>query len=261
MRMIIADDNMDFTDNIARYIARYFTGIVCYKAYDGMEALELIKEVCSDTLGADTVAILDVKMPFVDGITLGKQLRGLYPKLKIVYVSAYDEVQYLHMAIRVGAVEYLTKPVDTRELSHVINRLLQGDELEPQLDEDKINLVDREERRIELCENFRIYVERNYFRPELSLDSIASVLYCSRSSLTMLVRECMHTTVTEYLNSVRLRKAEQLLLNERLRIEEIAQQVGFSGGNYFIRLFKARYGMTPAAWRIHNAGRRRLDEK
>lgn len=75
------------------------------EASDGEMALPLIRAAKPDVL------ITDIKMPFMDGLSLSKIVSGEFPKIKIVIISGYDDFEYARQAIEVGAIQYLLKPI------------------------------------------------------------------------------------------------------------------------------------------------------
>lgn len=75
------------------------------EASDGEMALPLIRAAKPDVL------ITDIKMPFMDGLSLSKIVSSEFPKIKIVIISGYDDFEYARQAIEVGAIQYLLKPI------------------------------------------------------------------------------------------------------------------------------------------------------
>lgn len=100
---------------------------VCGYAANGIEALEIAEEHVPD------VVLTDVKMPYMDGLTLSKRLKAMYPDIKIIILSGFDEFEYAKEAIRIEAEEYLLKPIDAAELSSVFGRVKET--LDKEMDE------------------------------------------------------------------------------------------------------------------------------
>ncbi len=86
---------------------------------DGQKAFEFVQENPIDLL------ITDVRMPYMDGITLAKNVRELYPQTKVIFVSGYDDVAYLKKALKVEAVDYILKSIDLEELKETVSRVVQ----------------------------------------------------------------------------------------------------------------------------------------
>ncbi len=69
------------------------------------------------------IVITDIKMPIMDGINLSIALKEKLPKTKVVFLSGYSDVEYLRHAIKVGAADYLLKPISVQELMNLMTKL------------------------------------------------------------------------------------------------------------------------------------------
>ena len=87
------------------------------EAADGEMALPLIRKTRPDVL------ITDIKMPFMDGLSLSKIVSKEFPRMKIIIVSGYDDFEYARQAIEVGVDQYLLKPVTRMKLKNVLLEL------------------------------------------------------------------------------------------------------------------------------------------
>ncbi len=85
---------------------------------DGQKAFQFVKENKID------LVLTDVLMPYMDGITLAKNLRELYPDIKIIFISGHDDIVYLKNALKVDAIDYILKSVDLDELSDTVSRVV-----------------------------------------------------------------------------------------------------------------------------------------
>lgn len=100
----------------------------------------------------------------------------------------------------------------------------------------------------ELSETLRHYMNNNYFKP-LSLETIAATVHLSPDYCSRIFRRETGKTVVEYLSSVRVNVAKQLLLDGDLSIADIAEMVGFKRAGYFARVSQRLTGMTPSELR------------
>ena len=89
----------------------------CGEAPDGEMALPLIAESKPDIL------ITDIKMPFMDGLQLSKIVREQMPWIKIIFLSGHDEFEYAQSAVKLGATEYLLKPISSSDLLNALKRI------------------------------------------------------------------------------------------------------------------------------------------
>ncbi len=115
---------------------------------DGQKAFQFVKENPID------LVLTDVLMPYMDGITLAKNLRELYPNIKIIFISGHDDLVYLKKALKVEAVDYILKSVDLDELKDTVSRVVNTMNAENQ---SKKNLADME---ILLNQSFPLLQER-----------------------------------------------------------------------------------------------------
>ncbi len=92
------------------------------------------------------------------------------------------------------------------------------------------------------------YIDKNYKR-EIHLDYMASVLHMNKEYFCRVFKRATGITPTEYINFVRIWKAENLLTTTQSPIIEISLEVGFSSVSYFNRVFKKYRGTTPSAYR------------
>lgn len=90
-----------------------------WEAGDGNVALQLLK-----TQGAD-IAVVDMKMPELDGAEFLRIVEEQYPELLVIVVSGYDDYPYTRQAIRTGVIDYLLKPVNRIELNQALRKAVQ----------------------------------------------------------------------------------------------------------------------------------------
>lgn len=101
------------------------------------------------------------------------------------------------------------------------------------------------------------YIDANYDKP-ISLTDIAKASFLSVSRLAHIFKEQMGITLIDYLTSVRIERAKQLLLATEQSCTEICFQVGYNNQSYFTRTFKELVGMTPLQFRIQNRRREKI---
>lgn len=87
------------------------------EAGDGEMALPLIRQTRPDVL------ITDIRMPFMDGLELSRQVLQEFPQMKIIIISGYDDFEFARQAISIGAERYLLKPVTKTMLVNVLNEI------------------------------------------------------------------------------------------------------------------------------------------
>ena len=80
------------------------------EAGDGELALTIIQDLKPDIL------ITDIKMPFMDGLTLARHAKAIIPWLRVIIVSGYDDFDFARQAIGIGVDQYLLKPMASKDL-------------------------------------------------------------------------------------------------------------------------------------------------
>ena len=120
-RILIVDDERGIRDALSLLLDEH--GYDSTAAPDGESALALLR-------GEECAAVLcDVAMPGLDGITLVGELHRTYPDLPVIMVSAHGELETAVRAVRAGAYDYLTKPVDPERLLLTLERALEWSRL------------------------------------------------------------------------------------------------------------------------------------
>lgn len=116
--VLLVDDEEEVTQAIKRKLNWEEMGFEEPRyARNGLEALEVAEEQTPD------VVMTDIQMPYMTGLELSKRLKKLYPGIRIIIFSGYDEFEYAKEAIRLEAEEYILKPIDAGELRSVFERI------------------------------------------------------------------------------------------------------------------------------------------
>ena len=117
-QVLIVDDEEIVCRGMAQFVKWEKCGFeVAGIAASVDEALRMLKKMSID------VVFTDIRMPEKSGIDLLKEVQELYPDVKTVVLSGYSDFDYAKDAIRYGAVEYLTKPVNLGEVEELLGRL------------------------------------------------------------------------------------------------------------------------------------------
>ncbi|NOQ29585.1 MAG: response regulator [Helicobacteraceae bacterium] len=113
--ILYAEDEPEVQKNIAEYLETYFKNV--YLADDGQEAQLLYNKHKPE------VILLDISLPFLDGLTLAKRIRAEDENVKILMLSAHTEQDKLLKAIELKLVKYLVKPVKPSEFKDALDKL------------------------------------------------------------------------------------------------------------------------------------------
>jgi len=133
------------------------------EAADGETALPLIRKTRPDVL------LTDIKMPFMDGLSLSRIVAKEFPNMKIIILSGYDDFEYARQAIQIGVEQYILKPVTRETLKKVLSEV--KDKIDSER-EKKINMerIQSERREYELMSR-RTFFEK-VFSGRLSVQEI-----------------------------------------------------------------------------------------
>jgi len=101
------------------------------------------------------------------------------------------------------------------------------------------------------------YIDANYNK-QITLDDVAEASHLSVSRLAHIFKEQMGVTIIDYLSSVRIERAKQLLLATNQNCTEICFEVGYNNQSYFTRTFKGLVGMTPRQFRARNQRKEKI---
>lgn len=114
--ILVVDD-----DPAVRALLRDFfagEGYVAETAEDGLAALDLFEKAQAD------VALVDLKMPGIDGVELCRRIKKMYPRTEVIIITAYSSTASAIAAFREGAFDYVLKPLHLMEISHSVEQAL-----------------------------------------------------------------------------------------------------------------------------------------
>ena len=100
----------------------------------------------------------------------------------------------------------------------------------------------------DIVEKVKLYVQKNY-QQDLTLEFITSLFYINRSYCSHLFKKVTGNNFVDYVNSIRIEKAEALLIHTDKKMYQIAKVVGYDNAKYFFRIFKKVVGVTPEQFR------------
>lgn len=117
-RVMIVDDEPLFRDYLRMKMGWEQYGFtVCCEARNGREALEEAQQ------HRPHLALIDINMPFMNGLDLAEQLKLRFADITIVFVSGHNEFEYVRQAVRLGVNDYLLKPFNREELAAMLERI------------------------------------------------------------------------------------------------------------------------------------------
>jgi DNA-binding NarL/FixJ family response regulator len=121
IRIVLVEDHPLMRQGTRRILDRYPDLKVVGEAEDGEQALEVLKRLMPD------VAILDIRLPKLNGIEVVRQIKGFSPDTKSLMLTAYDDDDYILALMEAGASGYLLKTTQEKELVEAVRSVQSGE--------------------------------------------------------------------------------------------------------------------------------------
>ncbi|MEJ2614232.1 MAG: two-component regulator propeller domain-containing protein [Ignavibacteriaceae bacterium] len=196
--------------------------------------------------------ISDIMMPYMDGNEFCHRIKTNWETSHIPVIlltakaSSEDKIEGLEM----GADDYLTKPFDSKELFiRVKNLLKQRARLKEKFSREIKITADNLTATSTDCEflnkAFKI-VEKKISDAEFDSEAFAKEMFVSRSQLHRKLMALTGCPPGEFVRSFRLKRAAQMILDNRLSITQIAFEVGFSSPSHFTKVFRKQFNCLPS---------------
>lgn len=258
--MLIVEDNVDMRDFLLSIFKHTYKTLV---AEDGKEALEVAMENIPD------IIITDLMMPHMDGLELTNNLKKdeRTSHIPIVLLTAKSAVENRLEALHAGADDYITKPFSPVYLEARIENLLeQRHKLQEHYRKDllKLNPKKVEKEGVSPEEAFLAklmdFMERNMDNNNLSVEDLVSEMALGRTVFFNKLKGLTGLSPVEFIREIRIKRAAQLLEDDRYNVTEITYMVGMNDSRYFSKCFKTTYGITPSEYK-RNLKAQREDNK
>lgn len=249
--VLLVEDNTD----VVAYLASCLPDYRLATARDGQEGLDSAVELTPDIL------ISDVMMPRMDGFQLCKALKNdtRTSHIPVILLTAKADLQSKMEGLEYGADAYLTKPFHEEELQVLVRNILENRQ---RLQTFYLQAAGLNDTAVEpngqpalsgldhaFVQQARAEVEAHLDNPDLDVDHLCRNLAMSRSQLHRKLTALTGLSAINFIRSVRLNHAREMLLNPDFSITAIAFDCGFNDPEYFGRVFKQRFGLSPKAWR------------
>ena len=241
-KILLVDDNPDFLQYVSGLLEEKFT---VYVAKDGVEAWGIISNTEINIL------ISDIVMSQMDGIELCERIKAnsYYKHIPVVLLSSGAADKHVRVnAMSKGADIIVEKPFYIEYLVAVIANLLKVNHIsevarsEVELSKEKSVLTKSDDGFINMLGDI---IEDNIEDTELDINKLASLMNISRATLYRKTSEVLSTSPNDFIRSIRLKRAAELLRQREYRVNEIAYIVGFKSSSYFAKCFCRQYGVLP----------------
>ena len=215
--------------------------VVVGEASNGEEALEAVERL------SPTLIITDLKMPRMDGIEMLRRLREQGSRVYVMILTAYDSFAYAQSALRLGAVDFLLKPFHDGDLEKAVLNLQKRMNMEDGTQSTPILGLKKGDKSKYVLEAMD-YIGAHYNDPGITVGSIAQSLGISEGHLSHTFKKETDYTLLNYLTRYRIHKAMELLRDCRMKVYEVAEQVGYKDITYFSTTFKKVVGVSPSEY-------------
>ncbi|MBP5554593.1 MAG: response regulator [Lachnospiraceae bacterium] len=236
LSVYIADDEVWIALGLKKLLDK--TGIdteVIGTANNGLVAKEEIANFKPD------VIFTDIRMPGLSGLDLLQTIPEISPDSKVVIITGFAEFSYAKEAVQHHAFDYLLKPIKEEDLTRVLTSILK-ERGETEEEVKQSHVYDK------TIDNV-ISDIREHYMEDISLTSLAAKYNVSMARLSEMIKEHLSLNFSDYISSLRIQRAKELLRDESLSIQEIAEIVGYNDYFYFTKVFKKVEGISPSKYR------------
>lgn len=243
--LLLVEDNISLRSFMKELLKEEYNIL---EAENGKVALKLANKHLPDLI------VSDVIMPEMVGTELCSKIKENIKTshIPVILLTSRTSLVYKFEGLESGADDYISKPFNLKEFKLRISNLL---ELNRRLkdkftNEDShipsdlaVTSIDEE-----LLKKAFEVVEKNISNEDFDVTSFCSELNVSRSMLFTKIKAWTNSTPNEFIREIRLKKAAQLLEQNKINVSQVSYKVGFKRPKYFSKCFQKKYGMTPTEY-------------
>ncbi|NOU84220.1 helix-turn-helix domain-containing protein [Paenibacillus sp. LMG 31460] len=253
--MVVDDDHLVRKGFIAMMPWREHNLEVVGEAGNGKKALEFLENNQVDLL------ITDLAMPVMSGIDLMRCVKERYRDISMVVLTFHQDFELIQEALRLGALDYMTKvELEHEQMDEILRRIVgKMQEQHVRTRETKAEIqgiptfAEEDEGPYSPEVKASIWkavdIIHQEFQNELLLPDIAKRVNMSRSYFSRCFRDIAGKTFNDYIREVRVNHAKVLLCQKGKTISWIATQAGYPNEKYFSKVFRELTGMLPGEYR------------
>ena len=243
MRILIVEDNDDLRNFMHYPLMETFD---VQTAEDGEQAWKIIQKQLPD------LVVSDVMMPNMDGFELCRLMKSTYETSHIPIIlltSLTEKTQQLH-GLGLGADDYLTKPFDMALLAQRIKSIIQNRKTVREkalkiIDENRDEPILSNELNDRFVKKAVETVHRHIADSEFGKEEFASAMNVSSSLLYKKIKSLTDQSPVDFIKSIRLNYALELLQLRKYTVTEVSELCGFSSVGYFSTAFRKHFGKSP----------------
>ena len=244
LSMLLIEDNEDMLFFVSDHFSGLYKTETAVNGKDGWsKALSLMPDII----------ISDIMMPVMTGVELCSTIKNdvRTSHIPVILLTAKDSDEARIEGYQKGADAYVSKPFNIDLLEVRVKSLIQNRQrlqdrfksnfLQPQ----PVAIASPDE---EFIGQVVQYVEDNIMEPVLNVENLSKQVNMSRITLYRKIKAITGLTAVEFIRSVRLKKAAQLLSRKSHNVNEVCYMAGFSDIDYFRKCFKAMFGALPKGY-------------
>jgi DNA-binding response OmpR family regulator len=200
--------------------------------------------------------ISDVMMPDITGIELCKEVKTnlVTSHIPVILLTALSENEFKIEGLETGADDFIVKPFNTEILKARIKNLI---ELRKRLQEKyqlSVGFGNKAAANNKTDQKFieRLFeiIEKDMDNPRFDVALFTKELGMSKTQLYKKIKAITGQSLLEFINTTRLKKAAEILLNEDVTVSEVAHKVGFSSLSVFTRSFTRQFKINPSKYAL-----------
>jgi DNA-binding response OmpR family regulator len=218
------------------------------EAINGKEGWEKIKQHNPD------LVVSDIMMPVMDGVELARKIKTetLTAHIPVILLTAMGSEEKQLEGLKAGVNDYITKPFTFEILASRIRNLLTQQKLLQKRFHKQIEVNPAEVTVTSVDEKFLQQaleiVEKQLDNPDFSVEDFSQAMFMNRVTLYRKVLSITGKTPLEFIRSIRLKRAAQLLEKSGKTVAEVAYEVGFNNPKHFTKFFKEEFKVTPSQY-------------
>lgn len=244
-RLLVVEDNDDLRKFLVTELSHQYE---VFEAADGEIGVDLSLSKSPDLI------ISDVMMPKMDGFELCQQIKSNLQTshIPVILLTARSSEELKITGYQSGADEYLSKPFNLDILLLRIEKLIAqknlrqsafSQKLEVNPKEITITSIDEQ-----LIEKALACMEKNMDNGNYSVQEFSQDLGMDRTVLYKKLQSITGLAPSEFIRSIRLKRAAQLLIQGQFSVAEVSEKVGFNTQKYFSKYFKEAFGVSPSKY-------------
>jgi AraC-like DNA-binding protein len=168
-----------------------------------------------------------------------------YRHIPIIFLTAKSSLEDKLRGLETGAVDYITKPFESKELLQKVSNLLELGKRQMVNALSTPNKQSFESADQTFLTKLRTVIEANISNEKLDVYMLALALNFSTSSIHKKVKQITNKSTNQFIREYRLERAKQMIEDQHANISEIAFSLGFNSVSYFSKSFKDYFGQNP----------------